>query len=96
MRQNAHALARYVALCQEAGIVLIVEPKVLMDGKPGDHSVDRCYDVIKYVLEEVFAALREARVRLEGTILKPNMVIDGRNARHAQRWRKWLKKRCAA
>jgi len=83
VRQNAHALARYAALCQETGIVPIVEPEVLMDGKPGDHSIDRCYDVTKCVLEEVFAALREARVRLEGMILKPNMVIDGKNARHA-------------
>lgn len=83
VRQNAHALARYAALCQEAGIVPIVEPEVLMDGKPGDHSIDRCYDVTKCVLEDVFAALREARVRLEGMILKPNMVIDGKNARHA-------------
>lgn len=83
VRQNAHALARYAALCQEAGIVPIVEPEVLMDGKPADHSIDRCYDVTKCVLEEVFAALREARVKLEGMILKPNMVIDGKNARHA-------------
>jgi len=83
VKQNAYTLARYAALCQEAGIVPIVEPEVLMDGNPGDHSIDRCYDVTKYVLNEVFTALCEARVKLEGMILKPNMVIDGKNARHA-------------
>jgi len=83
VRQNAQALARYAALCQEVGIVPIVEPEVLMDGNPGDHSIDRCYEVTTHVLDNVFAALREARVRLEAMILKPNMVIDGRKARHA-------------
>lgn len=83
VRQNAQALARYAALCQEAGIVPIVEPEVLMDGKPGDHSIDRCYEVTEYVLRTVFAELYDARVRLEGMILKPNMVIDGKNARRA-------------
>lgn len=80
---NAHALARYAALCQEAGIVPIVEPEVVMDGKPGDHSIDRCFEVTEHVLRAVFAELYEARVNLEGTILKPNMVIDGKNARKA-------------
>ncbi|RCK99982.1 MAG: class I [Candidatus Tokpelaia sp. JSC189] len=83
IRQNAHALARYAALCQEAGIVPIIEPEVLMDGNPGNHSIDRCYDVTRCVLEQVFAALGEARVKFKGMLLKPNMVIDGENARHA-------------
>ncbi|RLL73490.1 fructose-bisphosphate aldolase class I [Ochrobactrum soli] len=83
VRQNAQALARYAALCQEAGIVPIVEPEVLMDGKPGDHSIDRCYEVTELVLKTVFAELYDARVKLEGMILKPNMVLDGKNARKA-------------
>lgn len=83
VKQNAEALARYAALCQEAGIVPIVEPEVLMDGKPGDHSIDRCYEVTVFVLDEVFKALRNARIKFEGMILKPNMVIDGKNARRA-------------
>jgi fructose-bisphosphate aldolase, class I len=83
IKQNAQALARYAALCQEAGIVPIVEPEVLMDGKPGDHNIDRCYEVTELVLKTVFAELYDARVKLEGIILKPNMVIDGKNARKA-------------
>ncbi|MBB2973500.1 class I fructose-bisphosphate aldolase [Mesorhizobium sp. RMAD-H1] len=83
VKQNAQALARYAALCQEANIVPIVEPEVLMDGKPGDHSIDRCYEVTEWVLKTVFAELYDARVVLEGMILKPNMVIDGKNARKA-------------
>lgn len=83
VRQNAQALARYAALCQENGIVPIVEPEVLMDGQPGDHSIDRSYKVTKFVLDEVFIALRDARVSLEGMILKPSMVIEGKNARHS-------------
>ncbi|MFK4820104.1 class I fructose-bisphosphate aldolase [Ochrobactrum quorumnocens] len=83
VKQNAQALARYAALCQEAGIVPIVEPEVLMDSKPGDHSIDRCYEVTEWVLETVFTELYDARVRLEGMILKPNMVIDGKKARKA-------------
>ncbi|MBY8916299.1 fructose-bisphosphate aldolase class I [Nitratireductor sp. L1-7-SE] len=85
VKQNAQALARYAALCQEAGIVPIVEPEVLMDGKPGDHSIDRCYEVTEWVLKTVFAELYDARVSLEGMVLKPNMVIDGKNARKASR-----------
>ncbi|WP_295813002.1 class I fructose-bisphosphate aldolase [uncultured Nitratireductor sp.] len=85
VKQNAQALARYAALCQEAGIVPIVEPEVLMDGKPGDHSIDRCYEVTEWVLKTVFAELYDARVSLEGMVLKPNMVIDGKNARRASR-----------
>jgi fructose-bisphosphate aldolase class I len=83
IKQNAQALARFAALCQEAGIVPIVEPEVLMDGKPGDHNIDRCYEVTELVLKTVFAELYDARVKLEGMILKPNMVIDGKNARKA-------------
>jgi fructose-bisphosphate aldolase class I len=83
VRANAHALARYAALCQEAGIVPIVEPEVLMDGVPGDHSIERSEEVTDFVLRETFAALAEARVRLEGMILKPSMVIDGKKARKA-------------
>ncbi|MFQ5990750.1 MAG: class I fructose-bisphosphate aldolase [Candidatus Methylomirabilales bacterium] len=71
---NAHALARYAALCQEAGIVPIVEPEVLIDG---DHTIDRCYEVSLETLIAVFAELKEQRVLLEGMVLKPSMVISG-------------------
>jgi fructose-bisphosphate aldolase class I len=71
---NAHALARYAALCQEAGLVPIVEPEVLMDG---DHTIDRCAEVTEEVLNAVFLQLRTQRVMLEGMILKPNMVLSG-------------------
>jgi fructose-bisphosphate aldolase class I len=74
IRVNAHALARYAALCQAAQIVPIVEPEVLMDG---DHDIDRCYDVTQRVLNKVFQELRIQRVALEGMILKPNMAISG-------------------
>ena len=77
---NAQALARYAALCQEAGIVPIVEPEVLMDGANAVHDVDRCYDVTEWVLKTVFQELYVARVRLEGTVLKPSMVIAGNKA----------------
>lgn len=83
VKQNAQALARYAALCQEAGIVPIIEPEVLMDGIPGDHAIDRCYEVTEWVLKTVFTELYDARVVLEGMILKPNMIIDGKNARKA-------------
>jgi len=72
---NAHALARYAALCQAAQIVPIVEPEVLMDG---DHDVDRCYEVSMRVLNKTFQELRVQRVALEGMILKPNMAIAGK------------------
>jgi fructose-bisphosphate aldolase class I len=72
---NAHALARYAALCQAAQIVPIVEPEVLMDG---DHDIDRCYDVTQRVLNKTFQELRVQRVELEGMVLKPNMVISGK------------------
>jgi fructose-bisphosphate aldolase class I len=70
---NAHALARYAALCQEAGIVPIVEPEVLMDG---NHDIDRCDHVTGATLNAVFTALRRHDVLLEGMLLKPNMVIS--------------------
>jgi fructose-bisphosphate aldolase class I len=76
---NAHALARYAALCQAAQIVPIVEPEVLMDG---DHDIDRCYDVTQRVLNKTFQELRVQRVELEGMILKPNMAISGKKAKH--------------
>ncbi len=75
---NAHALARYAALCQDEGIVPIVEPEVLMDG---DHDVDRCYAVTEWVLKTVFEQLYDQRVALEGMVLKPNMVISGKKAK---------------
>jgi len=71
---NAHALARYAALCQEGGLVPIVEPEVIMDG---GHDIDTCYDVTQWALKEVYQELFYAKVELEGTILKPNMVISG-------------------
>jgi fructose-bisphosphate aldolase class I len=71
---NAHALARYAALCQEAGLVPVVEPEVLMDG---DHSLERCREVTEEVLRTVFNQLNSQRVLLEGMILKPNMVLPG-------------------
>ncbi len=83
IKADSQALARYAALCQQAGIVPIVEPEVLMDGVPGTHSIDRCAEVTEWVLRTVFTDLYDARVNLEGMILKPNMVIDGKNARKA-------------
>jgi len=74
-RANAHALARYAALCQEAGIVPIVEPEVLMDA---DNTIERCYDVTARTLHWVFHELFVQGVDLQGTLLKPNMVISGK------------------
>ena len=74
---NAHALARYAALCQEQNIVPIVEPEVLMDGA---HDIERCEHVTNSVLEEVFHALHAHRIHLEGMILKPNMIIAGKKS----------------
>ena len=74
---NAEALARYAALCQEAGIVPIVEPEVLMDG---DHPLERCQEVTEGVLQTVFDHLFAARIFLEGMVLKPNMVIAGKKS----------------
>ncbi|MBK6725992.1 MAG: fructose-bisphosphate aldolase class I [Xanthomonadales bacterium] len=73
---NAHALARYAALCQEAGIVPMVEPEVLMDG---NHDIDTCYDVTEAALRALFGALYEHNVMLEGVILKASMVISGKD-----------------
>jgi fructose-bisphosphate aldolase, class I len=78
---NAHALARYAALCQENEIVPIVEPEVLMDGA---HSIERCEEVTDAVLQSVFDQLHAHRIFLEGMVLKPNMVISGKkNANRA-------------
>src|SRR6266481_652440 len=75
---NANALARYAALCQEEGIVPIVEPEVLMDG---DHDADRCYVITEWVLKTVFEQHYYQRVALEGMVLKPNMVVAGKKTR---------------
>jgi fructose-bisphosphate aldolase class I len=75
IRANAHALARYAALCQEAGLVPIVEPEVLMDGA---HGIERCEAVTAQVLQAVFAELDAHQVQFEGMLLKPNMVIAGK------------------
>jgi fructose-bisphosphate aldolase class I len=77
LNANAHALARYAALCQEAGIVPIVEPEVLMDG---DHSLEDCFDVTEAMLHALFNQLYEHNLLLEGTILKASMVISGSKA----------------
>jgi fructose-bisphosphate aldolase class I len=74
---NAHALARYAALCQQEGIVPIVEPEVLMDG---DHDIDRCYLITEWTLKTVFEQLYYQRVALEGMVLKPNMVVPGKKS----------------
>jgi len=78
---NAQALARYAALCQQAGLVPVVEPEVLMDG---DHTLDRCFEVTEEVLREVFFQLYSQRVALEGMILKPNMVVLGLSCLHQE------------
>ena len=75
VKANAHALARYAALCQQAQIVPIVEPEVLMDGA---HGIGRCDEVTRFVLQTVFAELFEQKVQLEGIVLKPNMVVCGK------------------
>jgi fructose-bisphosphate aldolase, class I len=74
---NAHALGRFAALSQEAGLVPIVEPEVLMDG---DHTIERCYAITEWMLKETFQELYYQRVRLEGMLLKPNMVLSGKDA----------------
>jgi len=75
IQANAAALARYAALCQEAGIVPIVEPEVLMDG---DHCIEDCYDVTTAALDALFSELKDAEVELEGILLKPNMIVPGK------------------
>ena len=74
---NAHALARFAGLSQEAGLVPIVEPEVLMDG---DHSIDQCFEANEATLKEVFANLSRQGVMLEGALLKPSMVLSGNKA----------------
>ncbi|HZN25391.1 MAG TPA: class I fructose-bisphosphate aldolase [Burkholderiales bacterium] len=74
IEENAHALARYAAICQEAGLVPIVEPEVLMDG---NHTIDRCEQVTEWTLNAVYDALYLNRVMLEGSVLKPSMVVAG-------------------
>ncbi|HEY7270017.1 MAG TPA: class I fructose-bisphosphate aldolase, partial [Dehalococcoidia bacterium] len=74
---NAHALARYAALSQEAGIVPIVEPEVLMDG---NHSIERCFEATRATLFEVFRQLQRQQVAFQGMLLKPNMVLSGSTA----------------
>ncbi|MEK7059965.1 MAG: class I fructose-bisphosphate aldolase [Patescibacteria group bacterium] len=76
-KANSHGLARYAALAQEAGIVPVVEPEVLLDG---DHSIERCYDVVSETLDVLFAALKNQDVLMEGVILKTSMVLSGKDA----------------
>jgi fructose-bisphosphate aldolase, class I len=77
VKANAHALARYAALCQDEGIVPIVEPEMLMDG---GHDIDRCVEVTEWVLKETFQELFYNRVALEGMVLKPNMAVPGKKS----------------
>lgn len=77
IQANAHALARYAALAQEAGIVPVVEPEVLMDGS---HDIDACFEATEAVQRAVFAELHQQQVALEGMLLKPNMVLSGKEA----------------
>jgi len=77
LEANAHALARYGALCQERGIVPIIEPEVLMDA---DNDMDRCFEVTDKTLHTVFGALYRAGVKFEGMVLKPNMVVPGKKS----------------
>ena len=89
---NAHALARYAALCEEEDIVPIVEPEVLMDG---DHDIDRCAMVTEWLLNTVFEQLFYQRVPLEGMVLKPNMVVPGKKSPNRRRSMKSRRRRCA-
>jgi fructose-bisphosphate aldolase, class I len=97
IRANVQALARYAALCQEADIVPIVEPEVLMDG---DHTIERCYEVTEQTLVALYQELHEARVILEGSVLKPNMVVPGKKCsvqaspEQVAEWTVKLFKRC--
>ena len=77
LQANAHALGRYAALCQEADIVPIVEPEVLMDGS---HTIEQCFDATEASLDTVFRSLREQRIVVEAMLLKPNMVVPGTKA----------------
>ena len=78
IRSNAHALARYASLVQEANMVPIVEPEVLMDG---DHNINKCYEVTSRVLQECYRELKLNNVNLSGTILKPNMILPGNKSK---------------
>ena len=89
IKSNAHALARYAALVQEAKMVPIVEPEVLMDGS---HNIDKCYQVTTNVLNECYNELEIHKVDLKGTVLKPNMVIPGWSAKINQTQKKLQKK----
>ncbi len=80
VKANAHALARYAALCQEAGIVPIVEPEVQMDGPDAVHDIDRCLEVSQWALKTVFAEIYDAGIALDGMVLKPNMVVPGQKS----------------
>ena len=82
IKSNAHALARYAALVQEANMVPIVEPEVLMDG---DHDINKCYEVTAKVLKECYKELNFHNVNLKGTILKPNMVLPGNKSKNISR-----------
>ena len=75
---NAHALARFAALSQEAGLVPIVEPEVLMDG---EHSIEKCFEITEQALKQVYLELEMQNIYLEGTLLKPNMVLSGKSAK---------------
>jgi fructose-bisphosphate aldolase class I len=75
IRANAHALARYAALCQEAGIVPMVEPEVMMEG---DHTIERCYDATVETLNALYEEMYALRCSLEGSLLKTNMVLPGK------------------
>jgi len=93
LEANSHALARYAALCQEAGIVPIVEPEVLMDGA---HTMQRCAEVTEEGLVSSSVSFFEQRVDLRATILKPNMVLPGKDLPHAGRCRRpWPMRPCA-
>ena len=89
---NAHALARYAALAQEAGLVPIVEPEVMMTG---NHSIDRCSEVTEFALRRMYDQLIEQRVMLEGTLLKSNMVVSGRDAQNRAAYQEVAKKTIA-
>jgi len=89
IKSNAHALARYAALVQEANMVPIVEPEVLMDGS---HNIDKCYQVTTNVLNECYNELEIHKVDLKGTVLKPNMVIPGSECKDNQIQKKLQKK----
>ncbi|OUW73522.1 MAG: fructose-bisphosphate aldolase [Pelagibacteraceae bacterium TMED216] len=78
IKSNAHALARYAAIVQEANMVPIVEPEVLMDG---DHTIDKCLDVTSRVLQECYKELEIHKINLKGTVLKPNMILPGKDCR---------------